>query len=433
MDVEYVNKDMQDLIADYRSLKSERDRLKCDMDRIMNITSGIIYIIDPDGFFTFVNRGVEEILHYSPDELIGRHFSMIMPPREYKRVGRGNVLPLLKGVATGSEGAPGLFDERRTKERRTRNLEIQLLTKEKRKIEVLVGDVTGIMSAEGAYDIECVHGKSFKEKSFAGSQGIIYDITHYKQIEKEKRELQNHLFDVQKMDAIGRFAGGMAHDLNNKLGVIVGFADMLQKRRGDEDPALRRYLDTIIASSQSAAELTSQLLAFAEEGTQLITKVDFNDMVQAMSRLLKPTVKNRIRIKQFYHAEEPFISGDPMELKNSMLALAMRMTSMMKDKGDIVLATKDVTVDDSFTKGHSVISNSGAYVLLTMIFTGVVGDEFAKMKNLDQKYLQGTLNEDGDTGILRIYRCIRKHKGFIEVTNESGVGIKFDIYFPLAD
>lgn len=99
--------------------RCERDELQARLDRIVDITAGIIYILDPEGRFVFVNNAVEEILHYYPDELLGKHFSEIMPVHEYQRVSRAFVLPNFIGKKTGDESAPKLFDERRTGRRKT--------------------------------------------------------------------------------------------------------------------------------------------------------------------------------------------------------------------------------------------------------------------------------------------------------------------------
>jgi PAS domain S-box-containing protein len=150
MDLE--SKTKEQLIFDLKESRRDRKSLRPQLDRIIDITAGIIYILDPDGHFVFVNNAVEDILHYESEELIGRHFSVIMPPNEYQRVSRLSVLPNFKGKKTRDEDAPKLFDERRTGQRKTKNLEVQLLTKSQKEIRIMVGDVTGIIAVEGAYD-----------------------------------------------------------------------------------------------------------------------------------------------------------------------------------------------------------------------------------------------------------------------------------------
>ena len=131
---------------------------------------------------------------------MGKHFSVIMPPDEFERVSRDNILPKLEGRQTGAHKAPKLFDERRTGERRTRSLEVKLITKDTMDVKVLVGDVTGIISLEND---SFIAPSSAPSNVISGSHGVIFDITKYKQVEKERMELQKRFFEIQKIDTVG--------------------------------------------------------------------------------------------------------------------------------------------------------------------------------------------------------------------------------------
>ncbi|HEX7320629.1 MAG TPA: PAS domain S-box protein [bacterium] len=151
----------------------------------------IVYKIDPKGYFTFINKSVS-VLGYNPDEIIGKHFSKIIHPEDVKLFSRNYVLPKYKGKSTGAANAPKLFDERRTGERRTKNLEIRLIPKDWRKAKdskAIIGMVIafGDVSAGGYYGLDTGDGK----RKFQGTLGIIRDITDRKRLEdalKKSRE-----------------------------------------------------------------------------------------------------------------------------------------------------------------------------------------------------------------------------------------------------
>jgi PAS domain S-box-containing protein len=255
MDLE--KKTREQLIHELKESRRERDRLRFQLDRIIDITAGIIYILDPDGQFVFVNNAVEDILHYGSEELIGKHFSVIMPPGEYERVSRASVLPKFAGRKTGIDEAPKLFDERRTGHRRTKNLEVQLLSKSQKEIRTKAGDVTGIIAVEGVYDCGLMEEKKGRAPAFVGSQGMIFDITRYKKAEKNRLTIQHRLLEIQKMDALGRLAEGIAHDFNNKLGTILGCAEMIKQNFTGSTAGLDMYIDPVISAGRHAADRKS--------------------------------------------------------------------------------------------------------------------------------------------------------------------------------
>lgn len=156
----------------------------------------IVYKIDPRGYFTFINKAVS-LLGYNPDEIIGEHFSKIIHPEDVKLFSRHYVLPKYKGKSTGDANAPKLFDERRTGERKTRNLEIRLIPKNWRKAEdakAIIGMVIafGDVSAGGYYGLDTGDG----ERKFQGTLGIIRDITERKRIEEALKKSQEYFLTL---------------------------------------------------------------------------------------------------------------------------------------------------------------------------------------------------------------------------------------------
>ncbi|MBD3421501.1 MAG: PAS domain S-box protein [Chitinivibrionales bacterium] len=422
------NPDSDALQSNVKSLEVQQNMIEEQLRRITGISSGIIYLIKPDGTFLFVNDAVESILHYRPQELIGRHFATILARGEQERVSRETVLPGYRGKITGPEGAPKLFNERRTRSRRTSNLEVSLLTKENLDCGSCEGDVTGIVSSEGAFKDIAKPGAKKPEMEFCGSQGIIYDITHYKRIEREKHELEKHLAEVEKHDMLGRFAGSIAHDLNNKLGIIVGYADILNSRI--DSSVLSELLDKIVRSAQYCAEVTSQLLSFADERTFRIAHVNANELIEKVIRFLKHTISPRVHIKPYYHVDGPLIECDPAELQNAILKLAVQFGDVIGESGDLIFSVKRKKINQSAAREHGFISNADAFVRITIISA-----------RLRSSYEGASYEKSGSTtaqlppaadkyNLSHIRQCLRRYGGFLECLRESETGIRCDMYLP---
>jgi len=406
-------------------------RLLADIERIKEISSGIIYMIDAEGRFTFINRAVEDLLHYKPEELIGQHFSTILLPMEIQRISRDFVLPHYKGQVTGPDSAPKLFDERRTHNRKTRNLEIQLVAKENRESKVMVGDVTGILSSEGTYSLVPAKSHAWNlEPVFIGSQGIIYDITRYKEIENEKMALEEHLLEVERLSAVGRFGGNIAHELNNKMSTIIGFADIVKKKYAAGNPDLAECINSIIATTQSAGELSGRLLEFIQDPSYSMVRVDLDAIIQRMVKLLRHIIASQLQVTYHCHTTTKTITGNATEVQNALLNLVMRLSDLMTDAGDIMLALRSITIDQAFIEKHSLVGNYGEYLVITLICTGI-GDESVTCAQFFNTLLNSSRIADAaKSGVATVHQCLKAHRGFLEVVREQGKGTRIDLYFP---
>ena len=180
---------------------------------LLEIIPDMVYRLDENGNFTFVNSGVKD-LGYDPGELIGRHFSVILHPDDVARVSRSVVLEKIRGQVTGDAGAPKLFDERRSGNRMTKWLEVRLIPKawqpEFNGEKCIIGSIisVGEVSATGIYG----PSQRTKESAFLGTVGIIRDITQRKRADEERKKLEQQYLQAQRLEAIGLLAGGLAHD-----------------------------------------------------------------------------------------------------------------------------------------------------------------------------------------------------------------------------
>ncbi len=421
---------LEQLLNELTLLRDNKERLQEHLDRISNISTAIIYVLDREGCFTFVNRAVEEILHFTPEELIGQHFSTIMSREEYERVSRRIVLPRIAGQVTGIENAPKLFDERRTGTRRTRNMEVKLLTKKTQDIRILVGDVTGIVEVEGAYQIR---QETIKDKSetFLGSQGVIFDITKYKRAERERLELQKRLFEVQKMDAIGKLAGKVAHDLNNKLGSIIGSAEVLKQDFGNLSSDLSMYIDTILSASRNAADLSNRLLEFSRKGESSYASINMHDLIDNVMEFVKPVIEENISIHRILLSRDSSIMGCLNQLQNALLNLVINACDAIgKGGGVLTIETSDVLLDSETLKGYAFPVNAGEYFMVSVQDTGVGMNEKVKNRIFEPFFTTKSVGKGIGLGLVSVRDCVKNHGGFINVESEPGKGARFEVLLP---
>ncbi|MDR0306724.1 MAG: PAS domain S-box protein [Chitinispirillales bacterium] len=412
-------------------LREQNNRLQEHLDRIFGISSAVIYILDPEGCFTFVNRAVEEILNFTPEELIGKHFSIILPPEEYERVSRKIALPKILGHITGADNAPKLFDERRSGDRRTKNMEVKLLTRKRDDFRILVGDVTGIVEVEGAYSLEDGTNDDSGKEVFLGSQGVIFDITKYKKAEAERLELHRRLFQLQKMDAIGKLAGKVAHDLNNKLGSIIGTAEILKQDLNTINPdILAAYLDTILSASRHATELSNRLSEFSRRGDTGYATFNFHEMLEKVMEFVRSIVSDSVSINKILLSKNPVILGSQTLLQSALLNLVVNaFEAMRKGGGVLTIETGDVAVESMHKSTFPSSVRPGEYLLVSVQDTGVGMGDYVKSRLFEPFF---TTNSDSGLGLgmLSIRECIRNHGGVINVQSDPGKGSRFDIYLP---
>jgi PAS domain S-box-containing protein len=420
------------LMADLEKIRDENIQLRERLDRIAEISTAIIYILDMQGHFTFLNKAVHDLLHYLPDELIGKHFSSIMSADEYERVSRMFVLPKLVGKTTGPDYSPKLFDERRTGDRRTRNLEVKLLTKERDGVRILVGDVTGIIAVEGAYDPARI-AQGNKSAGFVGSQGIIFDITRYKEEKKERMEFQRRLFESQKMDAIGRLAGGVAHELNNKLVSIIGNTELIKQDFVKENNELGIHVSSILTASRNASELARKLMEFGRSDDTVAKDVNIHTLVDTIAELIRETTPVAVRVTTRFLTPESIVSGSSVRLQSAIMNIATNACNAMAlAGGELVFETRKFVADELFCRQHSLEKGPGMYFVLSIQDTGVGMDE-GVLKRIFEPFFTTNAVEGGcGLGLASVLDCMKSHCGGITVKSEKNKGSIFELYFPVA-
>jgi PAS domain S-box-containing protein len=250
------------------------------------------------------------------------------------------------------------------------------------------------------------------------------DITEHKRLQEE------HLH-TQKMEAIGLLAGGIAHDFSNLLQGILGYANML-KRQFMGEKRVFKAADIIEKAGTRAAELTQQLLGFARRGKLRDTPVDIHRAISETVALLSSTIDKRIILLQWLNADQCIVKGDPGQLQQVIMNLAVNARDAMPEGGELSFETDLVEL----AEGSPVLpanAPGGRYVRVSVNDTGVGIAHNVRERVFEPFFTTKPLGKGTGMGLAMVYGIVRNHGGAIEVRSDPGEGTTFDILLPLAE
>ncbi len=278
----------------------------------------------------------------------------------------------------------------------------------------LLGSV-GIMTTRGAPPLD-----SSLIEAFVGQASVALD---RKRTEEEKAELEERLLQSQKMEAIGTLAGGVAHDFNNLLTGIIGQAWVLKRKLEHETPSYRG-VEAIETAALRATELTKQLLGFARKGKVRNTSVPMHRVIDDTISVLRHTLDKRILVESHADEAHPPVKGDPTQLQQVMLNLAVNARDAMPDGGKLVFATRPVDWE---------VDLPGKYLEVSVADTGSGIPEEIKSRVFEPFFTTKPQGQGTGMGLAMVYGIVQNHGGWLELESVSDAGTTFRLYLPLAD
>ncbi|MFW5741562.1 MAG: ATP-binding protein, partial [Myxococcota bacterium] len=247
----------------------------------------------------------------------------------------------------------------------------------------------------------------------------------------EKDALRKQLAQAQKMESIGRLAGGVAHDFNNLLTAITGNISLAMLDISPEDPVCEVF-NEVSRAAESAASLTRQLLAFSRK-QQIEPKVlSLNDVIESSNKMLRRLIGEDIELV-FEPAKDLWsVNIDPGQVEHILVNLVVNARDAMPDGGRLSLKTANVTLDDEYCRSHTY-TLPGPYVMLQVADDGIGMDEQVLSQVFEPFFTTKAKGKGTGLGLATVYGAVKQNHGTIEVDSEPGRGSRFTIYLPRAE
>jgi PAS domain S-box-containing protein len=353
--------------------------------RAVEQSADLVMITDREGLIEYVNPAFEALTGYSPGELSGQ------TPRILKSSQQPSELytELWQSILAGN-----VF--RCTMVNRKKNGDVFVAEK----------TITPLRDGDG------------KITHFISNDRDITD----------RRRMENQLQQAQKMDAVGRLAGGVAHDFNNLLMVISSYAELMLDSLTPQHP-LRHNVDEIQKASRRAADLTRQLLAFGRKQMQTLQVLNLNLLIEDFNKMLPRLIGEDIELIFVPGDKLGRVKADPVQVEQILMNLVANARDAMPEGGKLVIETASVRLDEAYVQEHAIVP-PGDYVLLTVGDSGL-GIEPEHMPHIFEPFY--TTKEEGKgtgLGLATVYGIVKQNSGFIWVYSEPGMGTTFKIYFP---
>ena len=355
----------------------------------------VVYCLDINAVVTYVSPNIEPTSGYTPAEVIGRSFTDFV-----------NIEDLAGRISQFEKILSGVNEA----------TEYRMVSKSGKSIWVRTAGRPIV-----------------KAGRIVGIQGVLMDLTERKIAEEKKLELEAQLQNARKMEALGMLAGGVAHDLNNVLGGIVGFPDLLLSQL-DEGSQLRKPLESILKSGEKAAAIVQDLLTLARRGVKTYEVVNLNEIIHEYFESLEHEQL------QFYHQKVEFavhldddlpeIKGSPVHLSKTIMNLLSNAAEAMPAGGKVTISTTKCYIDQPIY-GYDEVKK-GDYIVLRVSDEGVGMSAEDMERIFEPFYTKKVMGRSGTgLGMAVVWGTLKDHHGYIDIENKQGRGVTFSLYFPV--
>jgi len=257
------------------------------------------------------------------------------------------------------------------------------------------------------------------------------DITETKRAQEALARTEEQLHHAQKMEAVGRLAGGVAHDFNNALSVILSCSDMLMSDLSREEPMFLE-IEEIRKAGRRAADLTRQLLAFSRQQARLPRVVQLDQILANMAKLLGRLLGSDIELTVLYGERVGRVRVDPGQIEQVVMNLAVNARDAMPNGGKLTLQTKNVELDAEYAQQHLGV-RPGPHIMLAVTDTGVGMDKETQARVFEPFFTTKDIDKGTGLGLSTVFGIVHQSGGHLWLYSELGRGSTFKIYFPRTD
>ena len=377
-------------ITQWNKTSEELKINKAFMEELFEGAPEAIVILDNDDKVLRMNREFTRLFEYSPQDAVGKKINELIVPQELWNEG-------YETTGKVAHGEKVIFETVRMKK-----------SGEKVHVSVL--------------------GNPIKlDENQIAVYGTYRDITDKKIAEDEKLLLEEQLRQSQKMESIGRLAGGVAHDFNNLLSAIIGHADLMLIKIHKEDP-LYDGIKLILETATRAANLTSQLLAFGRKQMLQMKVLNLNKEVEDLQKMLRRIIGEDVELKTKLLSDLGMVKADPAQIQQILVNLAVNARDAMPEGGELLIETDNAYLDEEYCQNNTEVI-PGNYVMIKVSDNGIGMDAETLEHIFEPFFTTKEVGKGTGLGLSTIYGIVKQHGGHVSVVSEVGKGTTFRICF----
>ncbi len=385
-------------IQERRQAEKNLRQITHQQELILNSAGEGIYGLDMDGRVTFINPAAAKMLGWEVQELVGKNSHLTW---HYLK----------------SDGTPYPVEE------------CVLHKLLKSGTANTVNNEVFQKKSMASFPVEYTSTPIIENDKLVGAVVTFKNITEYKRAEIEKKKMEEQLRQAQKMEAIGALAGGVAHDFNNILTAIIGYASLMESQMKPDDP-LRHNIVQVLNAAELATVLTHSLLAFSRKQDVDLKPVKLNEIICGFQKILTRLIGEDIEFKVNCTSEDLTVEADTGQIEQVLMNLVTNARDAMRGGGTLQITTSSLELDSNAIPFHN-ITKPGKYAFISVSDSGAGMDKDIKEHIFEPFFTTKEAGKGTGLGLAIVYGIIEKHNGSVHVYSEPGQGTTFNIYLPL--